>query len=209
VFDAKKIDAAVSAVERFKSRVDRYADAMVGVGFGKSKIKNYADAEERKSKETTHNKETRQSHDGSKHVVETKNIKEPSKTDPGEGEAKAQQGESKAAVNALKAKMANDKKMEKYEDSMKPDPNLDDAKMAKMVSTTEKLVSRMDAYVKRNDEYGHPVSSGFRNQEQQPRSDDTMTSERIYRTINKMDPKKEDDDDDEESDAKGGDNPRK
>jgi hypothetical protein len=137
VLDAKKIDAAVNAVEAFKSRVDRYADAE-------------EQEPKSRSKETTHNKETRQSKDGEKHVVETKQTSEPQQDDPPDPEAKAQSGESKAAVNALKTKMAQDKKNEKYEDSqMKPDTNLDHAKMERMVNTTEKLMGRMDAYMDR------------------------------------------------------------
>jgi hypothetical protein len=195
VLDAKKIDAAVNAVEAFKSRVDRYADAE-------------EQEPKSRSKETTHNKETRQSKDGEKHVVETKQTSEPQQDDPPDPEAKAQSGESKAAVNALKTKMAQDKKNEKYEDSqMKSDTNLDHAKMERMVNTTEKLMGRMDAYMDRAkaDDYGHPVASGFRTQEQEPRSDDTTTKEEIHHTIDK----REKDDEPDESDAKGGDNPRK
>jgi hypothetical protein len=181
VLDAKKIDAAVNAVEAFKSRVDRYADAE-------------EQEPKSRSKETTHNKETRQSKDGEKHVVETKQTSEPQQDDPPDPEAKAQSGESKAAVNALKTKMAQDKKNEKYEDfsfqrndQMKPDPNMSDEKMDRMVNTTEKLMGRMDAYMDRAkaDGYGHPVASGFRTQEQEPRSDDTVTQEEIHHTIDK------------------------
>jgi ribosome modulation factor len=218
MLDAKKIDAAVSAVERFKSRVDRYADAGFGEyggkvtrqvegarafqegkpldscpwklpedrkkweqGWKKAQAEGRSDAEEQqesksRSKETTHNKETRQSKDGEKHVVETKQTSEPQQDDPPDPEAKAASGESKAAVNALKTKIAQDKKEERYakrEDAMKPDPNMSAEKMDKMVSTTEKLVSRMDAYDARNrsDDYGHPIASGFRTQEQERRSD--------------------------------------
>jgi hypothetical protein len=201
MLDARKIDAAVSAVERFKSRVDRYADAVgtpetydkkakklrkqieQGVGISaasrekdikyledqirhaeemaaalRKRQQGRSDAEEQqesksRSKETTHNKETRQTKDGEKHVVETKQTSEPQQDDPPDPEAKAASGESKAAVNALKTKIAQDKKEERYaqrDDAMKPDPNMSAEKMDKMVSTTEKLVKRMDAYDARN-----------------------------------------------------------
>lgn len=213
--DAKKIDAAVSAVERFKSRVDRYADA---ADYESSEGNRCSDAEEQqesksRSKETTHNKETRQTKDGEKHVVETKQTSEPQAEDKPDPAAKAQSGESKAAVNALKTKIAQDKKEERYakrDDAMKPDPNMSAEKMDKMVSTTEKLVKRMDAYEARcrSDDYGHPIASGFRTQEQERRSDDTVTQEEIHHTIAKHQ-RDERAEDDEESDAKGGDNPRK
>jgi hypothetical protein len=268
MLDAEKIDAALAGVERFKSRVDRYADGVNNVtnagivhlakrtggeavcgnrrahstfdraGFeqqdpstrcarcsAKLEVWNRiraqrGDAEESKArehrvKETTHNKETRQSHDGEKHVVETKQTSEPQQDDPPDPEAKATSGESKAAVTALKAKIAKDKKNEKYDDSsfqrndqMKPDPNMSDEKMDRMVNTTEKLMSRMDAYCERNDSYGHPVRSGLRVQETDTailRGDDTLTKEEIHHTIDK----KEESEEPEESDAKGGDNPRK
>jgi hypothetical protein len=374
MLDAKKIDAAVSAVEAFKSRVDRYADA----NWDESKHKRGQPENKGQfgsggggkapTKETTHNKETKQGSDGSKHVTETKQTSEPQKEEKGdpaaEGEAKAASGEAKAAVNALKARQnkelsdkwekgkteasskaqkAGDKKYEgqevdvnniiptpdeddpdlqelgqiledeldadeediedkkvdlskvfseqdtlnsdiveayqsgekksddrphayeykgkfyltngnhrvaaamlngeksinlsvtkyskakppskskprrrndaqqHYDDfllrkrpRMKPDPNMSDEKMDRMVSTTEKLMGRMDAYMDRAkaDGYGHPVAAGFRTQEQEPRSDDTTTKEEIHHTIDK----REKDDEPDESDAKGGDQPRK
>jgi hypothetical protein len=170
-------------------------------------------AREHKSKETTHNKETRQSKDGEKHVVETKQTSEPQQDDPPDPEAKATSGESKAAVNALKTKIAQDKKLERYakDDAMKPDPNMSAEKMDRMVNTTEKLMGRMDAYMDRAkaDDYGHPVKAGLGRRVQETdrqilRGDDTTTEERIHRRVEKSDPQKED----EESDARGGSNPK-
>jgi len=266
MLDAKKIDAVVSAVERFKSRVDRYADGVNNVTnagivhlakrtggeavcgnrrahstYGREEFEKQdqasrcircnqklevwnrikasrGDAEEQqeskaRSKETTHNRETRQTKDGEKHIFETKQTSEPQAEDKPDPAEKAQSGESKAAVNALKAKIAQDKKEERYaqrDDAMKPDPNMSAEKMDRMVSTTEKLVSRMDAYEARNrsDDYGHPIASGFRTQEQERRSDDTVTQEEIHHTIAKHQ-RDERAEDDEESDMRGGDNPRK